>query len=375
MEIQGRWHLSGNAAYVDASMSVYDRHFQLLAQTGESQSGAIAEIQVSDRLGNIERKLTLTDGSVFATDDNDGVDVAFREQTKVNGFIHTIESNLAAVLLALVLSVFAGYGFFKWGIPWASHKIAHALPQSTGDVIGANTLEFLDDYIFAKSEIELSQQNEIRQHFKDLLLNTKPSAEGGTISYRLHFRAWDDGDEGIPNALALPSGDIILTDRFVQLSTSQDEIDSVLLHEIGHVEHRHTLEMIAQSTIFTTAIALFTGDASGAADMGIGLGSLLISSSYSRNNESEADQYAFEQMLQLDIDPNSFAAIMAKITEQEDNSEKESDGPKRSENEKQDWIDYLSTHPRTQERIDQAKRYAQCYRKRMIVCDSLELVP
>ena len=41
-------------------------------------------------------------------------------------------------------------------------------------------------------------------------------------------------------------------------------------------------------------------------DMGIGLGSALVSSAYSRGHESEADKYAFDKMLKSGIDPKSF---------------------------------------------------------------------
>ena len=57
-----------------------------------------------------------------------------------------------------------------------------------------------------------------------------------------------------------------------------------------------------------------SGDGTMLADMGIGLGSLLISSEYSRSHESEADLFAFEKMLILKIDPENFSSIMDKIT-------------------------------------------------------------
>ena len=247
-----------------------------------------------------------------------------------------------------------------------SHTVAHALPQKTGNIIGANTLEFLDDYLFDPSELEERQKTAIRNHFKTKLVAENTSEQ--QITYALHFRAWGEGELAISNALALPSGDIILTDKFVQMSKSQDEIDSVLLHEMGHVEHKHTLEMITQGTLVTTVIALFTGDASGAADLGVGLGSLLLSTSYSRDNESEADQFAFEKMLKLGINPESFASIMERITTQTDEIEKI-----KHSSQKEGWADYLSTHPNTQERIKQAQHYAACYRKGLLVCDSLEM--
>jgi len=346
---------------------------------GLTRSGHTNDIQVSDRLGNVNRKLTLSDGSVFATKDNAAVDELFKVRIKKNSLVHAIESNLAWVLVALLLSVTTAFSFFKWGIPWAGEVIAHALPEKTNELIGANTLEFLDDYIFDPSQLEETQKQAIRNHFLNVVVPL--DKKNPTQTYALHFRAWGEGESSVANALALPSGDIILTDKFVELSKNQAEIDSVLLHEMGHVVHRHTLETIAQSTLMTTAIMLATGDASGAADMGIGLGSLLLSASYSRGNEAEADQYAFEHMLRAKIDPTSFADIMDRITNytfDEETSEQDplpsdKDSATNQQDKRKSFMDYLSTHPNTAERIAQAKRFAQCYRNGLVVCDFLKV--
>ena len=371
MKIIGQWFDHGSAAQLDAVLEFQGERYQLITQTDIHRSGDIGLIAVSDRLGNVDRKLTLKDGSVFVTQDNQSVDKVFKELTKVNDFIHSFESNMGLVLIALVLCVATGFSFFKWGVPWVSHTVAHALPQKTGEIIGANTLGFLDGFLFEPSQLEEEQQKEIRNHFETKLVAKIINEQ--SIKYAIHFRAWGEGDDAIPNALALPSGDIILTDKFVQMSKSQDEIDSVLLHEMGHVVHKHSLEMVTQGTLITAVVALFTGDASGAADMGIGLGSLLLSTNYSRNNESEADQYAFEKMLQLGINPESFASIMGRITSQSNQIKSKQTESSNPSNKESSFIDYLSTHPNTQNRIEQAKRYALCYKKELSVCDSIEI--
>jgi|GEM_PF-1479320 len=55
--------------------------------------------------------------------------------------------------------------------------------------------------------------------------------------YQLRFRempGWDD-DTQIANAFALPSGDILVTDRLMEMAGKPEELDAILLHEIGHV--------------------------------------------------------------------------------------------------------------------------------------------
>jgi len=370
--IKGTWYEQGSSAQLDAELSVIGERYTLKTQTGVVRFGGVAQINASDRLGNIERKLILADDSVFATKDNESIDTLFKRRSKVNNIIHMLEANLSWAIIALALTVITGFAFFKWGVPSASHAVAQALPQETGNIIGKNTLKFLDDYLF----------EQISDHFYNTLLVQVNETTGlnDHVDYTLHFRSWGEDETAIPNALALPSGDIILTDKFVELSQNQDEIDSVVLHEIGHIEHRHTLEMIVQSTLVTTAVTLFTGDASGAADMGIGLGSLLLSTSYSRNFESEADKYAFEQMLTARIDPTSFANIMDRMTrfmeddEVDENTNEQSDTePSNINEDTSDVFDYLSTHPSTTDRIKQAEHYAKCYKKGLTICDALKI--
>ena len=59
---------------------------------------------------------------------------------------------------------------------------------------------------------------------------TKPLDDGHV--YQLEFR---HGGYIDANAFALPSGIIVMTDELVELAKSDDELISVLAHEIGHV--------------------------------------------------------------------------------------------------------------------------------------------
>ncbi|MDM5263648.1 M48 family metallopeptidase [Sulfurovum sp. XTW-4] len=362
--INGKWYAQGSAASLDATLAVTSEHtYVIRVENGAVYEGSLSVLNVDNRLGNTERKITLEDGSIFATKENDLIDKIFKKHLLSNGIIHTLESKLRWVFVALVITVFTTFGFFKWGVPWSSTKIAHLLPHETNELIATHTLEFLDKYIFKKSKISQSKMEEIRQHFTSTLV---PLSEDQEINYRVHFRLWRDGNVSIPNALALPSGDIILTDKFVELSKSQDEIDSVLLHEMGHVIHRHTLKMVIESTFITVATMMIVGDSNGLADMGVGLGSLLVSSSYSRGHESEADIYAFEQMLAAKIDPIAFSDIMNRMMSY---MERPSKNDKNSETSDEDVLDYLSSHPATKERVEVAQQYSQCFKKGLTTCE------
>jgi len=364
MIVKGYWHSQGSAKRILAKLSSTDMgRYSIEVEDASTYRGELSHLVVSERLGNVERKITLENGSLFVSHDNDALDLMFKNQQKANAFIHYLETHLGWIAVALVVTIFTTFSFFKWGVPWTSQKIAHALPHETNKLIASSTMDFLDDYMFDKSEISPARQDEIRKHFQSKLAPMS-MVDDSDINYTLSFRSWKMGKKSIPNALALPSGDIILTDKFIELSSTQDEIDSVILHEMGHVVHRHGLEMLIEGTFVTVAVMMISGgDVGTLGDMGIGLGSLLVSSNYSRGHESEADLYAFNKMLLGKIDPVSFSMIMNRMTGymNEDNSSK-------GESNNSKILDYFSSHPTTKERVELANRYSQCFKQGLTVC-------
>ena len=372
--IQGKWHPQGSAAQQGANLTAQDGCYELEIENGKKYQGDIADLHISDRLGNIERKITLADHSIFATSDNDAIDKAFQKPHSISGFIHRLESHMGWAVVGVFVTALFAFGLFKWGVPWASEKIAHALPQKTNELIALNTLSFLDKYIFVKSTLAEARKKQIRARFFNSLIPLGSSSK--PLNYKLHFRNWPN----IPNALALPSGDIILTDKFVELSQNQDEMDSVMLHEIGHVERRHSLQTLIESTFITVSIMLVVGDINLVGDMGVGLGSLLVSTAYSRDHESEADEFAFKKMLKAGIDPSSFSNIMNRMTKhvqglQDKHKQKTNNGNtakpdknKKTKNDKDSFWDYLSSHPETSERVRLANRYSACFKQGLTTC-------
>ena len=359
--IRGRWHPKESAQSFNAQLlTLEEGKYRIDIENGDAYEGEISSLKISSRLGNVDRKITLEDGSVFMSRDNDAIDGILQNGLIFHTLLHTLESHMGWVFVALLVSGFSLFAFFKWGIPWSSQKIAHALPYETNELISGNTLKFLDKYMFDETNLTKARQTQIRTHFQETLA---PLNKSKKIVYKLHFRQWED----IPNALALPSGDIILTDKFIELSDNQDQIDAVLLHEMGHVVHRHSLEMLIESTFISVTVMFIAGDVNSIADMGVGLGSILVSNSYSRGHESEADSYAFKKMLQLGIDPIAFTDIMDKMSRY---LKDQNMTGKRKKGGKEDELHvYLSTHPETQLRMQRAKQYSECFKKGLKTCE------
>jgi predicted Zn-dependent protease len=143
-----------------------------------------------------------------------------------------------------------------------------------------------------------------------------------------------------PNAFALPGGVIVMTDQLVELAGSEEEILAVLAHEIGHVEERHSLRQILQSSGIALLAATVTGDAATVGTAVAGLPVILAQTSYSRGFETVADDFAFDLLRRNSISPAVFADFMERLD---------------TDSELYEDLSFLSTHPVTSDRIERAR--------------------
>jgi Zn-dependent protease with chaperone function len=138
-----------------------------------------------------------------------------------------------------------------------------------------------------------------------------------------------------PNAFALPGGIIVITDELVALAKSDDELLAVLAHELGHVRLRHTMRRLLESSAVAMLIAGITGDIASTSSLAASAPAVLLQSKFSRDNETEADRFAFDLMRRAGIDPKYFAVLLARL------EAKRGPGP---------FPAFLSSHPPSAER-------------------------
>lgn len=115
------------------------------------------------------------------------------------------------------------------------------------------------------------------------------------------------------NAFAAPSGLIFFYTKLIESMNSEDELVSVLAHEIGHVVKRHLASRMQKGKIvnFATlglALAAIAFGGGGAAAQALMTGSLAAGQSaqlhFSREDEIEADLMAYKWINDLHRDPN-----------------------------------------------------------------------
>ena len=100
-------------------------------------------------------------------------------------------------------------------------------------------------------------------------------------------------------------------------SPARTTVLGVLAHEISHVTEQHGVRQImARAGVALTAQALL-GDVNGMMAMIAAATPMLLSQSYSRDFESDADEHGFDLLEKADIDPNGLVSFFEKIMEEE----------------------------------------------------------
>lgn len=288
-------------------------------------------VRVDQPLGSAPRRVDLPDGSFCEVLDHAGLEALLRVQARP-GLVPRLERAWGMALVALTVTILLVVGGYFWALPWAAEKAAWLVPEEWNRQLGSSALDLLDRVHARPSTLPQARQETIRQSFVRL---TPPSTPAP--AWTLHFR--DLGDP--PNAFALPSGDIVVTDALVRAARTDGEITAVLAHELGHVALRHGLRRLMQSLGVSLTVAALTGDFSDLAAHASGL----LELTYSRDMEWEADAYAIRMLRTNHLSPTLLAQALETLRDTPANATSTSDLPT-----------ILSTHPDLNERIHQASQ-------------------
>lgn len=113
------------------------------------------------------------------------------------------------------------------------------------------------------------------------------------------------------NAFAAPSGLIFFYTKLIESMNSEDELVSVMAHEVGHVVRRHLASRMKKGKVINmaslgAALAALALGGGGAAAQGLLAGSLAAGQSaqlhFSRQDEIEADLLAYQWMQDMQRD-------------------------------------------------------------------------
>ena len=142
-----------------------------------------------------------------------------------------------------------------------------------------------------------------------------------------------------PNAFALPGGKMGVYTGMLNVAENQDQLASVMGHEVGHVLAQHGNERVSQQQVTNVALAAAAGSGyvNSVTMQALGLGAQVgILLPYSRTHESEADIIGLDLMAKAGFDPRQSVQLWKNM--------QKSSGEAPPE--------FLSTHPASSTRID-----------------------
>jgi predicted Zn-dependent protease len=326
--IRGSYFDAQRARAVEATLiATADGRWQLAAG-GQVLLLAPGEVTVSDRIGSIPRRLQLPGGAEFETPDNDGIDALLESDPDRSGTaVHALERRWGIALAALVAVALISVALLKFGLPALSGWAAHRVPPAADRAIGAQVLQILDRTMLDPSALPPRERGRLREIFARMTADIDDGHD-----YRLELRASRIG----ANALALPSGIVVITDDMVKLARHDEELMAVLAHELGHVRGRHSLRLLIQNAGVSALMLALLGDIGSVSAAVTSAAPLLLHAQYSREVEREADAFARAWLEGQRIDPARFDAILCRMAESFGGEEPPA---------------FLSSHPPTGERV------------------------
>jgi predicted Zn-dependent protease len=254
---------------------------------------------------------------------------------------------LLGVFLAGLLAAASAWAFLDKVLTYgvSAVKVGTAVAKSAEDLtpeheyyIGrAVAATILGKYQPLQNEAANAYLNQLGQAL--VQASDRPQTFGG-----YHFLVLDSDEI---NAFGCPGGPIVVSRGLLRCCTDEDQVASVLAHEIGHVSRKHGMASIEKSRIMDVGGVLFQESASHA---GGGVGALagafagsigditktLMVNGYSRGQEGEADLEAVTILKRLGYDPRALIKVLATMAQRYQPG----------------GADFAKTHPNPQDRIN-----------------------
>ncbi|MEC9284206.1 MAG: M48 family metallopeptidase [Bdellovibrionota bacterium] len=239
------------------------------------------------------------------------------------------KSKLNWTALALVVSIVLASFYFLFSlkdhaVDLIVDQIPYKMERQLGDTLFKNL----------KSQFEFVEDENLLKRYRAIAQSSLEKNAPPFNKIKLYIVKGEQ-----TNAFAMPGGHIVFFEGALKEFKNYSEFVGVLQHELSHVRLRHSLKNILSSVSTYLLVSVFLGDASGLLAVLADQGSFLLRQSYSREYELEADNSAFDVLIENNIDPRGMVGFFKTLLEKSDSKIEEN-------------LEWISTHPATQKRID-----------------------
>lgn len=280
-------------------------------------------VHISERLGNTPRLLTFSGGGHCEVTDHAALERLLDGEKR--SVLDKMQHSLLWALFAAALFVLSMLAAYRYLLPWGAEVVSMRIPGPVLQRMGSSSLETLDQFMLKPSELAPARQKALSNAYARL----RPLPDA-SLQYRIVFRS---SQQMGANAFALPDGNIVMLDEMVKLAANDNELIAVLAHERGHIERRHAMRMVLQSSAVGLVLAWYVGDVS---SLLATVPAVVAQAKYSRDMEREADDYAERTLKFNGLPPCLLASVLQKAAHPPEAPSTRSD--------------YLASHPATAER-------------------------
>jgi predicted Zn-dependent protease len=218
-----------------------------------------------------------------------------------------------------------------WGGPAAAAWVANRLPASWEVAMG----ESLADHL-ARDERVCAEADSVAA-LRTILARLVDAGPRSPYPFRLIVVR-----DTVVNAFAAPGGFVFLNSGLLKAAKTPEELAGVLAHEIQHVTLRHSTRAILREVPLRVALASVSGGSGieTTASTVASIGAL----SYRRADEAEADREGMRLLNAAGVDASGMISFMRTLEAEH------GDAPQ--------FVRYLSSHPRTADRIAELQALA-----------------
>ncbi len=211
------------------------------------------------------------------------------------------------------------------------------IPLSLDETFGSQSASQINDGI---SDMQVLDQSEYPKAYEYLNELKDKILASGKVEHAKDFK-WElriIEDDSVLNAFCLPGGYIYVYTGLMKYLDSEHALAGVLGHEMAHADLRHGTSQLVKNMGLSLALQLiFGGDASQL----VNIGANLVSLSFSRDDEKEADMKSVEYLYQTELDARGTGVFFEKL---------------KLDNKDPEIVEFLSTHPNPENRVEEINK-------------------
>jgi Zn-dependent protease with chaperone function len=245
----------------------------------------LRDLRWPERQRHGTRRIVLDSGGIVRCADAAAFDAFARSAGAGESITVRVQQSWKLTLAAVLVLIGVAVAGYRWGLPAAAHAVLAFVPDAVDERVGASAYDAIAPWLLKPSRVAPERQQRLRSTFEQAVTRAHSPRAAARIQLRFHA-----APRLGTNAFALPGGIIVVSDEMLQrLDQRDDVVLGVLGHELAHVQRRHGMRLLVQTTLLGAATSVAFGDFS---TLLAGVPALLGQLGYSRDLEREADDDA-----------------------------------------------------------------------------------